>query len=466
MMPMNSAIFRLSITIASAILLASLLAMLAIYTVTEKHLDANLQMLVKSDLKGYSDLYAQRRIIAIRQAFERRSELGKNSNEVYLLLDKKGKKLAGNISQWPKSLSKQGGWQGFSIDEANNVTRHFLGASELLPGGFPIFVARSTASRDGVLYQLRWAISLSVLVIMVVSILLGRFLSNHILGRISAVNAVCEMVENGDLTARVKDGSQDEFAALANHINTMLDRISSLMRGTKEVSDRIAHELRTPLNRILLRVASIQEMRLETKLSDELSKVSSDLNETIEVFEALLDIAETEVGAHDNAGFAPVDMALVMNEILSLYQAVAEEKSINISTRIEESAYVLGDKNLLARAIANLLDNAVKFSPQNGEIHIDLTCYDKFHLVTISDNGPGLESEFKERVFERFSRGRNVAETPGHGLGLAIVQTIAIRHGIQISLKDNHPGLSVSLECPAYQHQKVSKNISKIGQLE
>ena len=453
MTPNKSAIFRLSIIIASAILSSSLIAMVAIYVATANHLEANLKTLIEADLKGYSELYAQRRIIAVRQAFERRANASDASKDLYLLLDKKGKKLAGNIDRWPIGLPKDNSWQEFSITRNDAVMEKYLGAGASLPGGFPILVARSTAPNEAVLAKLRWTIGISILAILIVSVFLGRLLGNYVVGRITRVNDVCLDVELGNIKARVLDDTSDEFGALAAHINKMLDRISSLMQGTREISDRIAHELRTPLNRILLRIESIQEAPQDGDLKDELDKVSSDLREIIEVFEELLDIAETEAGSHDNANFIALNLAELVADMVSLYQVIADEKSITVTANIDEHAFVLGDKNLLTRAIANLLDNALKFSPEGGVVNIRLICGEPLHRLEIADNGPGLESDFKEQVFDRFSRGANVADKPGHGLGLAIVQAIAIRHGIKITLIDNNPGLRVTLTCPAYSHQ-------------
>ena len=446
----TSAIFKQAIIISVVIFGCALLAMVAIYTTTARHLENQIQALVEADLNGLSDLYATRRIIAVRQALERRSKVQHATSVIFLLLDKKGKKLAGNIKIWPKNLPNDNSWNVFSFPSQSVENIRYFGAGARLPGPFPLMIARSMAPRDAVLSQLRWTMVIALCTILIVGFALGYWLSRRMIGRLVAMNRICEAVEQGDMDARIKDGSADEFGALASHINRMLTRISALVAGTREISDRIAHELRTPLNRILLRIENVQDTQPPKLVATELGEINKDVRDTIDIFESLLDIATAESDAGDISALLPVDLAAILIEITELYSAVADEKNITITTHIEENAMILGDRNLLNRALANILDNAIKFSPAKSAIVITLI-KGAHHQLDIRDSGPGLKPGMEERVFDRFYRGDLLTNIPGHGLGLAIVRAIAVRHGIKITLTGQGDGLLVRLICPSYQ---------------
>jgi signal transduction histidine kinase len=177
--------------------------------------------------------------------------------------------------------------------------------------------------------------------------------------------------------------------------------------------------------------------------------IADEIGTTVAIFDALLDIATTESEAGDQSRLKTVNLAEVVESVVDLYDAVAEERGITLSAEARGPAEMLGDAGLLTRMLANVVDNAIKFSPPGGRVAIGLATEGRSHLLTVSDSGPGLAPDIRDRAFERFARGAATASVPGHGLGLAVVKAIAVRHGIRISLRDAHPGLAVTFTCPA-----------------
>ena len=241
----------------------------------------------------------------------------------------------------------------------------------------------------------------------------------------------------------------DEFGALARHINAMLERIDALMSGMRHLSDHIAHEMRTPLTRLRSRLERArrdhaQDENLARTFEDNIAETSR----IITVFSALLDIAAAEASQGDRKGLAYTDLADVVAEVVDLYEAVAETRDNKITVQTQ-SAVVLGEPMLLTRMLANVIDNALKFSPDGAGVRIDLAVEGDSVLLSVRDEGPGVSADFMDSAFERFSRDVATAGTPGHGLGLPLVRAIALRHGMRISLGHNQPtGLRVDIRGP------------------
>ncbi|HMQ57167.1 MAG TPA: HAMP domain-containing sensor histidine kinase [Rhizobiaceae bacterium] len=440
---------------AAITLIATVLASLGLagaWAIAARHSGRQLEALVEADLAGFADLYAQRRIIAVREAIERRAETVKPQDQLLLLQGKDGAKLAGNIDAFPTQAPRDGAMATFRLAPDGGRAVRYLGAGALLPGGFPVLVARATTDRDALLARLFYGALGAGALILVAGLGAGYVLTRRILGRIDAVNAVCARVESGDLSARAAVEADDEFGALSAHVNAMLERITRLNAAAHDLSDAIAHEMRTPLNRVLLR---IDRLRRENPGQEEtLAPVAAEMRETVAVFEALLDIAAAEAAAGDAAGFSPVDLSAIATEVAELYEAVAEEKGVALRCDAPGAALVLGDRQLLIRMVANLADNAVKFTPSGGTVTLSVAPGARAHAVNVEDDGPGVPAGLETRIFERFVRAGATGDTRGHGLGLSLVKAIAVRHGAKIELKNVSPGLRVRVTCPALPSEK------------
>ncbi len=251
-------------------------------------------------------------------------------------------------------------------------------------------------------------------------------------------------------------GSGDELDRLAQSLNLMLGRIEQLMAGMREVSDNIAHDLKTPLNRLRNRVEeALREPPDETSYRNALERTIEEADGLIKTFNALLSIARLEAGAGgDNRD--RLDLAALVCDVAELYEPVAEERGIGLLAEVAEPVPVRGDRQLLGQAIANLIDNALKYgvvgpSQVNGhapEVVVQASSRDGVAEIAVSDRGPGVPESERERVLDRFVRLEASRSEPGSGLGLSLVAAVARLHGGDLRLEDNAPGLRVVLSIP------------------
>ncbi len=319
-----------------------------------------------------------------------------------------------------------------------------------LPGEFHLLVGRDVRVRA----QLRslltdallWAF-LVVLAMATVGALVVRSLFRRTLANVSATTAA---VSAGDLSQRVRlAGTGDEFDLLAETINDMLDRIARLMDGVRQVSNAIAHDLRTPITRARAR---LEEAALhaanEAELRAAVERATADLDGIVGVFQALLRISEIEAGSRRSA-FADFDFGPILTGLAELYGAAAEERGLHLEVAAPAHLFAYGDRELIQQALANLLDNAVKFSPAGGVVRLSAAARPGGVEVAVADQGPGIPAPDREHATQRFFRGETARNTPGSGLGLALVQAVAQLHGGTLRLSDASPGLLATLFFPA-----------------
>ena len=283
--------------------------------------------------------------------------------------------------------------------------------------------------------------------------LLGSYLMAGIIaGRLEQINRISQDIRHGDLSRRMPQGrAGDEFDRLSGNLNRMLDQIQSLMEGVRSVSDAIAHDLRTPLARLRTRLERLRKApRGEVEAGVEQSIAETD--GMLATFNALLSIAQLEAGSR-RTDFADVDLHALMVDIADLYEPVAGDR--NIDLRLERNAAVSlhGDRNLLFQAICNLVDNSVKYTPEGGRVRLELLRRGRGLRLVVSDSGPGIPAEERDRVFERFYRLDAHRDSAGNGLGLTLVAAVAKLHDSRIELRDNEPGLRVVWDLPHGKNQ-------------
>ena len=430
---------------ALAVTFLSLGAMGLQYRLVETRLMDASRALLTADLNGFAALYEQRRIIALRQAIDYRAA-AHTGGEMLLLADRNGVVLAGTETDWPEGLTKTG--EGFTVDGAEVFVsggQRWLAVARDLPGGFPLLVARSLAPVDATLASLRRGMVGLGAALLAAGALVGWVAARSVMGRIGRVNALADRVAAGDLSARLGGRrSNDEFGLLETHVHAMLDRIENLNRATHRLSDTIAHELRTPLNRMTQKLARIEG---QDDLADELK---SEMRAAIRVFDSLLDISRAEADQGTGGGLVPVDLSAVAAEVWELYEPLAEDKGLLCTLSVDPDCCVLGDRNLIAQMVSNLLDNAIKYCAAGDELRLTLRATPDRHLLTIADTGPGLPDEMKDAAFERFVRADRDKDRgiKGHGLGLALVRAIAARHGAKLVLPPVEKGFVLEIGWP------------------
>jgi signal transduction histidine kinase len=280
--------------------------------------------------------------------------------------------------------------------------------------------------------------------------ILGALLFRHRLeARLAAIRRTAREIEAGDLSRRIPvSGYDDEFERLGREINQMLDWIEHLMDGVRHVSNAIAHDLRTPLGRIRGRLDEALRpghgaAHLVTTARDAIGQI----DELIRVFDRLLQIAEAESGTRRQA-FAPVRIESVIADIVELYDAEAEERGISLVATVDEAVATLGDRSLLASAVANLIDNALKYAGEAATVRVRAIRDPDRVSIIVEDNGPGIPASERRRVIERFYRVDRSRSVPGNGLGLSIVSAIASLHWGSLLLEDASPGLRACLLLP------------------
>jgi signal transduction histidine kinase len=264
---------------------------------------------------------------------------------------------------------------------------------------------------------------------------------------VANVSATAAAIAAGDFAQRVKvSGRGDEFDQLAEVINDMLDRITRLMDGVRQVSNAIAHDLRTPITRARARLEEAgRTAESSADLHAAIDRATVDLDGIVGVFQALLRIAEIEAGSR-RASFRRVDIVTALDDVADLYGAVAEERGITLSVSHPQRLEINGDAALIQQAVANLVDNAVKFSPENGSVKLAAARDGRRIRMIVTDQGPGIPEPDRSRATERFYRGDTARGTPGSGLGLALVQAVAYLHGGVLRLEDAQPGLRAVLD--------------------
>ncbi len=412
-------------------------------------LERQAQVAVRNDASALGDHFDVGGTAALAMAIKARLAENADNDAIYLLIDPFGNRVVGNLDRWPDGLDQSDFWYERPVSRQGVRSVALLRAYQLADGG-QLLVGRDVRApaelrhvlSNGLLWALGCMFLLGLLGAVIIRSLLRRMIRN--------IATTTRAIARGDLTQRVsKSGDGDEFDELAEVINDMLDRITRLMDGVREVSNSIAHDLRTPITRARTRLEDASlHARSETELRSAIDRATSDLDGIVAVFQALLRIAEIEAGTRRSA-FAAFDMERLLVDIDELYRAVAEERGFTFDAGIEAVLPILGDRDLIQQAIMNLLDNAFKFSSGNAVIEFKARWFENSIEVLIADHGPGIADADRERATERFYRAETARQTPGTGLGLALVVAIVQLHGGTLRLEDNQPGLRAMIILPA-----------------
>lgn len=403
---------------------------------------------IRSDARSLAAHFSTGGLPALVLTLDGRINEDINENAIYLLVDPLGNRIAGNMSRWPQGIDMAHVWYQVPLERGGRHSNALMRYYEL-PGGFQLLVGRDVSTRSQLRRILRdgliWALA-AMLLLGILGSLLIRGLFKRSLADISEITRA---IARGDLTKRVRQtGGGGEFDELAETINDMLDRIAKLMDGVREVSNSIAHDLRTPITRARAR---LEDAASHAKTADELrsavERATGELDGVVKVFQALLRIAEIEAGARRSA-FAEIDLAPVLDDLAEFFEAAGEQRNIALDTEWPRELLMIGDRDMLQQAIANLLDNAIKFSPADHQVSLSAHA-DATHVeIQVDDQGPGIPDSDRARATERFYRAESARSTPGSGLGLALVSAIAQLHGGVLKLDSNQPGLRAVLVLP------------------
>lgn len=351
--------------------------------------------------------------------------------------------LAKRLSQSPVFLQdkmiRSIGWQKHGITNDTLV-------SLVLRNNRQIIVAATIDDGDflqELLYNVLYLFGVVVAIVMIYSYIIN----SRVTRRIERIDDAAKQIMQGDFNKRipVRENYQDEYTNLSLTLNAMLEKIQTLMRDLRQVNNNIAHDLKSPLNRLRsrLEVSLMQDLQKD-EYENVLAQSIDDVDALLQTFNALLLMGNLDSKSR-NYQLKPTSLTNILSGLGELYETVAEEKSHEFHSQIHDEALVYANKNLLAQAISNLLDNAVKYTPEGGKIGLELKIIDAMALIYITDNGPGIPAEEKENVFERFTRLDQSRQLPGTGLGMALVRSILSVHSASIQLHDNQPGVRVEI---------------------
>ncbi len=398
-----------------------------------------------------------RRLVGIVDVRSRRP-----GSNLYLVTTPTGEGLAGNVGSLEPGIIERQGWVETAyrrLEEPETTEHNALVLVTRLPGGIRLLIGRDLEERERMFHIISLAGRWSVALVIFLGVAGGLFVSRRVLNRVEAMTATAQTIMAGDLSGRLSiTGSADEFDRLALNLNGMLERIESLMRGLKEVTDNVAHDLKTPLTRLRNRCeAALRNSKSEADYRRVLEETIEEAMGLIRTFDALLMIARAESG-EVREGMAEFDVAEVARDVSELYEPLAEDKGLTLEVEANRPAAVKGNRELVSQALANLVDNAIKYAaptqvgdntPHGIVVKADM---DRDQVVlTVSDNGPGIPERDRSRVVDRFVRLEHSRSQPGSGLGLSLVSAVARLHGGELKLEDNAPGLRARIALPRVQ---------------
>jgi signal transduction histidine kinase len=414
-------------------------------------MERQVEQAVDADYHALAEHWVQDGLPGLVLAIQDRLEQNVDDDAIYLLVAPDGRKIEGNLVSWPRNVTRT------DVNYERAILRDGVKATSLLhaydlPGGCRMIVGRDIRGRAILRPLLADTLVWSWVMVTLLAVggaLVVRGIFKRIVSSIARTTAA---ITHGDMAQRVPlMGNEVDLVAVV--VNEMLDRIVRLMDGVRQVSNAIAHDLRTPISRAR---AQLEDAALNCHTTDELrgaiERAVSDLDHVTAVFEALMRIAQIEAGAR-RAAFETFDLATVLTDIGELYSAAAEDAHLTLTTALPGEQQFYGDQRMIQQAVANMLDNAIKFSPQASTITLSCAVDSKSApqrrvTIAVSDEGIGMNESDLARASERFFRAETARNTPGAGLGLSLVQAIAQLHGGHLELSRRNPGLRVALVLP------------------
>ncbi|HTV50910.1 MAG TPA: HAMP domain-containing sensor histidine kinase [Steroidobacteraceae bacterium] len=421
----------------------------AIYLLTESVLTNDTDAVISAELDGLTDEYNRGGLSQLNEELTYRADNWGRTGAVYLLVDANLNKEGGNLKAWPQGLPLER-WVNFSLEARrsnDDITLHPVRASVmLLPEGHRLLVGTDVAQQRRFMATFRtatlWGIGLTALA----GVLAGGWLSYRLSRRVQSVAEACDAIVGGDLGRRLTvSGWHDEFDALAQAVNSMVDRLAEKTQLLRATFDSAAHDLRAPLFRLRSRLEDVaRSPGSGAALREGIDASLQELEHVQRTLTTLLQIAQAESGIAQSS--APVDLAKLASDMAELYEPAARERHLQLTVQAQPPCEVRGNRQLLAQVVANLVENSLKYVPPGGHIEVRAQRASSGSQLVVADNGPGIPAAERTHVLEPFVRlPAAAASTAGTGLGLSLVAAIARLHHAQLALEDNGPGLRVVL---------------------
>ncbi|WP_337266411.1 sensor histidine kinase [Oryzifoliimicrobium ureilyticus] len=441
------------------IILFALCAATLVFYVTamsENLLTSQIRTAVRQEVEQVQRAYDAGGMNLLLRVMERRArQPGAN---LYIIAGPSGDILAGNVASVEPGVFLQSGWTEtpfrYQRYAENAVSRNHMALAEIfiLDNGMRVLIGRDLGEPEAFRVLVRQALMIALAIMGLGAIIIWFGIGRNALKRIDRVSAASKKIMAGDLSQRLPvSGSGDEFDRLSVSLNAMLERIEKLNEGLRQVSDNIAHDLKTPLTRLRNKAVDALDRQDEDLRHSALEGIIAESDQLIRTFNALLMISRVEAGSVA-AEMSSVELSSIVTDSAELYEPVAEEAGLSLSAEIEPEITIEGNRELIGQAIFNLIDNAIKYSAdQGGAIILKLHRRDKHICLSVADHGPGIPEDRRADVVKRFVRLDESRSKPGTGLGLSLVEAVMELHHGSLELSDTKPdaqdarGLTVTL---------------------
>jgi signal transduction histidine kinase len=451
--PMRQPQFIRSNTFHWALMVAGVFAVFVmvlfgfIYWKIDDYLTARSDRVITAELDGMAGLSPERRLEAIDEKL-RQDPRGVQLAAIFAA---DGHRITGNLENLPPHLRIDAPAQGADIIRADrNGREHQIvrAIARRMRNGDVLVLGRNVDEAGEISHVVGQALALGLLPGFLLCLLAGAWLSVRAQRRVEEVNQRVQRIIAGDLRERLPYRPIDEpFSRLAVIVNGMLDEMETMIHALAGVGNDIAHDLRTPLTRARL---TLERGRTNATTLEQLQTVAdkaiAGIDQSLAIITALLRLAEIE-NSRRSAGFGSVALHEMLREVCDIYEPIAENKNIALHVQVTHPLHVRGDRDLLIEAVANLVDNAIKFTPEGGRVDIELLRGDAETIVRVTDTGCGISEQEREAVLRRFYRSDKIRNTPGVGLGLNLVAAIVKLHGFRLAIHAG-PGCRVEIICP------------------
>lgn len=445
--PTRSAALRGALWITLIALLTTGAALTLQYVGTTRLLEARQHALVDDEATGLIDRYRAGGIVGVAAAIEREQQLPRINEFFYLLANRDGTPIVGNLVAWPSGIDTAG-FHSFvtQVDSTMSAPRQrrVEARAVLLDGGYRLLVGSLSDERAALRERYVATLAWSLLATGILGLLLGLWYSRRGLAFLDAAARTGDRFLAGRLDERLPiSGSGDEYDRLATTINRSFAEVERLVASLRTATDGLAHDLKTPLTRIKARLELAElEDASPDRLRGTIADSRTDLDALLTLIENVLALARAEETA--TTGFEPVALDRIAAEAAEMFEPLAESNGMRLVLDTVP-ATVTGSRTLLAQAIANLLDNAIKYGAAGGEVRLELAGGEGRVRLAVVDDGPGISASLHAQALARFTRLDASRTTPGSGLGLSIVAAVARVHRADLRLSDAAPGLRVEL---------------------
>ncbi|WP_448192868.1 sensor histidine kinase [Azospirillum sp. sgz301742] len=428
---LHSTTFRVALLYQGLFLTSVLVILGLIHTMSTRFLDRQTDQPIELELNDFTAVQRAHGLSGLVAAVQERSR-DSRTGTLYRLTGPDGQVLAGSLA--PPAAPDA------------DPTRPMRALGRAFEDGSHLLIGRDVTERRDFERQLREVLVLALLLTVAFAVLGGVLISRNVTHRLEVINRTTRRIMVGHLDERIpRFRNDDELDQLAGNLNEMLDQIGHLMAGLRHVSEGIAHDLRTPLNRLRaqLEMAAFDAQELDggDAIQDAIQEAIQEADRLLDMFAALLSIAKAEAG-YQQIPLSEMELGAVVRRVAEFYEPVAEERSVTLRVDADREVMIVGQDQLLAQAVANLIDNAIKYTPPGGSVSVTVTPTPE---IVVADTGPGIAPEDRERVVRRFFRLEHSRTTPGNGLGLALVDAVARLHDAALEMADNGPGLRVTL---------------------